>query len=395
MPLRLPALPRATPHRMLGAIVVAASAASIAVPLGGAAAQSSPGLSKVAAFDHQVTGIAVGRDGRVFVTFPRWSEDAPVSVAELKDGKPVPYPNEEWNRWRNALKDKVEAKDHFVCVQTAEIDHAGNLWVLDAGAPAMAALVPGAAKLVEVDTKTNEVVRVVRFDDTVAPQGSYFNDVRFSPDDKTAYITDSGAKGALVVVDMGSGRSRRVLDGYPQTAADPEVTVMYDGKPLRRPDGRGVDFTADGIALSPDGKTLYWQAIKGKTLYSVPTAAIAGGFSTAVLPEALTDRSIAGKVTTVGENGPADGLIIRRAEGRMYVTSPQDDSVKVRDLQASDAAPTVLLKDARLRWPDTFAEAPDGTLYLTTSHIQDSAYFKEGAPIALPTELWRFKPEGK
>ena len=186
-----------------------------------------------------------------------------------------------------------------------------------------------------------------------------------------------------------------MLDGYPQTQADPTVTVMYDGKPLRRPDGRGVNFTADGIALSPDGKTLYWQAIKGKTLYAVPTDALAGGVTRAVLPEALAERSIAGKVQTVGDNGPADGLIIRRADGKMYVTSPQDDSVRVRDLGASNSTPTVLLKDARLRWPDTFAEAPDGTLYLTTSHIQDSSYFKEGAPIALPTELWRFKPNAK
>jgi hypothetical protein len=38
--------------------------------------------------------------------------------------------------------------------------------------------------------------------------------------------------------------------------------VRADGQPLRRPDGRGVDFSADGIALSPDGRTLYWQAIK-------------------------------------------------------------------------------------------------------------------------------------
>ncbi|MDF2600508.1 MAG: hypothetical protein K0Q54_3331, partial [Methylobacterium brachiatum] len=42
--------------------------------------------------------------------------------------------------------------------------------------------------------------------------------------------------------------------------------------------------------------------------------------------------------------------------------------------------------------PDTFSQGPDGTLYVTTSHIQDSAFYKEGAPIALPTELWSFKP---
>ena len=355
-------------------------------------AQSPSALTKVASFEHQVTGVAVGKDGRVFVSFPRWSEDAPISLAEVKGGKPVPYPDGEWNSWRNALKDKVEAKDHFVCVQAMQFDHAGNLWVLDPGAPAMAALVPGAAKLVEVDTKTNKVVRVVRFDDTVAPQGAYINDVRFAPDDKTAYLTDSGAKGALIVVDMSSGRSRRVLDGYPQTQADPNVTVMYDGKPLRRPDGRGVDFTADGIALSGDGKTLYWQAIKGKTLYSVPTEAIAGGFTTAVLPDALTDHTVSGKVAAVGDNGPADGLIISRADGKMYVTGPQDDSVKVRDLTQTGSTLAVVFKDARLRWPDTFSEGPDGTLFLTTSHIQDSAYFKLGAPIALPTELWSFKP---
>ncbi len=37
-----------------------------------------------------------------FVNFPRWSEDTAVSVAELgRDGKLTPYPNSEWNAWRN------------------------------------------------------------------------------------------------------------------------------------------------------------------------------------------------------------------------------------------------------------------------------------------------------
>ena len=379
----------------IAATTAAAQAPPAQIQAPPALVQPSPALVKVASFEHQATGVTVGKDGRIFVSFPRWTEDSAVSVAEVKDGKPVPFPNAEWNGWRNALKDKVEAKDHFVCVQTVVADHAGTIWALDAGAPAMGALVPGAAKMVAIDPKTNQVVRIVRFDDTVAPQGSYMNDVRFSPDDKTAYLTDSGAKGGLVVVDMTSGKARRVLDGYPQTQVDPSVTVTYDGQPLRRPDGRGVDFSADGIALSLDGATLYWQAIRGKTLYSLPTAAIAGGFATAVLPEALTDHSVAGKIATVGDNGPADGLWIAQVDGRMYVTSPQDDSVKVRDLANAGASPTVLLKDPRLRWPDTFSEGPDGTLYLTTSHIQDSAFFKKDAPVALPTELWSFKPTGK
>ncbi|NEU12625.1 hypothetical protein G3T14_10795 [Methylobacterium sp. BTF04] len=355
-------------------------------------ASRGPALSKVAGFDHQVTGVTVSKDGRIFVNFPRWTEDSEVSVAELKDGKLTPFPDAGWNAWRNAKKDEISAKDHWVCVQSVVAGPNGNLWVLDPAAPAMGATVKNGPKLVEIDLRTNMAARTIAFDEVAAPQGSYLNDVRFSPDGKTAYLTDSGAKGALLVVDLDSGKARRVLDGDPTTQPDASVTVTYDGKPLRRPDGRGVEFAADGIALSPDGKTLYWQAIKGKTLYSLPTEALAGGLTTALMPSALADQSLAGRVEIVGENGPADGLIISRRDGRMYVTAPQEDAIKVRDLSAKGAPLTTLIQDQRLRWPDTFAEGPDGTLYFTTSHIQDSAFYKPDAPIALPTELWSIKP---
>ena len=353
---------------------------------------SQPALKQVASFQHQATGIAVTKDGRIFLSFPRWTEDSAISVGELKDGKVTPYPDVEMNGWRNALKDKVEAKDHFICVQTIEADHSGHLWVLDPAAPAMGALVPGGVKMVKIDLATNKSVQTIFFDDKVAPQGSYLNDVRFSPDDKVAYLTDSGAKGALVVVDLTNGKARRVLDGDPSTQADPNVTVTWAGKPLRRPDGRGVDFAADGIALSPDGKTLYWQAIKGKTLYSLPTSALNPGLTTAVTPEALEDKTLRGKVETVGENGPADGLIISKHDGKMYVTGPQTNSIGIRDLSQKGGRPTTLLQDDKLHWPDTFSEGADGAIFFTTSHIQDSAFYKEGAPIALPTELWSFMP---
>jgi len=335
-------------------------------------------LQKVASFKHQVTGVTVAEDGRIFVNFPRWSEDVAISVAEvMKDGKVVAYPDAEWNAWRNATKDDQSANDHWVCVQSVVADGHGHVWVLDPAAPAMDKVVPGGPKLVEITLATNKVERTIAFPDDIAPQGSYLNDVRFSPDQKTAYITDSG-KGAIVVVDLATGKARRVLDGDPTTHYDKTVMIKVDGHPLRAADGRGLDAMSDGIALSQDGKTLYWQALRGKTLYSIATDALAG-------PNART------AVKVVGENGPADGLWISKA-GRMYITSPEDNAIKARDLTQPAAQPVRVLADPRLRWPDTFAEGPDGAIYVTASHIQDSARFKPGAPIALPTELWRFTP---
>jgi sugar lactone lactonase YvrE len=341
-------------------------------------------IELVQAFAHQVTGISVSEDKRIFINFPRWTEDSAVSVAELVDGTVKPYPDAQWNAWRNAKKDEITPEDHWVCVQSIVADGRGSLWVLDPAAPAQAHLVSGGAKLVQIDLATNKVAQTIAFDEDVAPQGSYLNDVRFSNDGKYAYITDSGVVGALVVVDLAAGKSVRLLDGHPSTQVKKGLDVSVDGKVLRRPDGRGVEFSADGIELSGDGKYLYWQAIKGDDLYRIPTEALLGA--------GLRGEDVSGSVEPYGKNGVNDGLLIAKGTDDMYLTSVQDNAIKVRNLaQGPSAAIRTVVQDERLRWPDTFSQGPDGTIYVTTSHIQDSAFFKPDAPAALPTQLWKLK----
>ena len=67
-------------------------------------------------------------------------------------------------------------------MQSVVADGSGSLWVLDPAAPAQGTVVPGGPKLVRIDLATNQVGAAIAFDETVAPQGSYLNDVRFSPD---------------------------------------------------------------------------------------------------------------------------------------------------------------------------------------------------------------------
>ena len=337
-------------------------------------------LQLVATFEHQVTGVTVSRDGRIFVNFPRWTEDAPISVAEVtRDGQIKPYPDDQWNSWRNAKKNQMSAGDHFVCVQSVVADTHGNLWVVDPAAPATAPVVQGGPKLIRIDLKTNKVAQVIHFDEKVAPQGSYLNDVRFSPDGRHAYLTDAGAKGALVVVDIQNGRARRVLDGHPSTQAERNVVVKIDGKELRRPDGRGVEFAADSIALSPDGRTLYWKALTGRTLYRITTDVLEN--------PRLSEKDIEARVERVAETEPTDGLWIN-GRGRLYLSAIEQDAVKVRD---GDRI-TTLVQDRRLRWPDTFSQGPNGSIYVTSSRIQDMSWFKPENGPRLETQLWRIEP---
>jgi sugar lactone lactonase YvrE len=341
-------------------------------------------LEEVAKFDHQVTGVTVTEDGRIFVNFPRWSEDVPVSVAEVqKDGSIKPYPNDEWNSWRNVRMNEVTPGDHFVTVQSVVADGRGSLWVVDAAAPNSEKVIKGGPKLLQIDLKTNAVKRTYAFGTDVAGPASYLNDVRISPDGKFGYMTDSGSPGALVIVDLASGKAWRALSDDASTQADPTVVVTTDGKPLKRPDGRGPMFNADGIALSPDGRLLYFQALTGKTLYRIDTAVLQNPSAT---PEQIT-----AKLEKIATTEPSDGFWMDKS-GRLFLSTMQSDSIKM--LTPDNKLETVLT-DSRLRWPDTFSQGPDVEIYITASHIQDSPWFHTGGWTDDSFTLFKFQPPAK
>ena len=341
--------------------------------------RSPASLEKVASFTHQVTGVAVTETGRIFVNFPRWSEDVPMSLAEvMPDGKLRPYPDEEWNHYRNAAP--LAANEHFICVQAETADGHGSLWVIDPAAPNTEFIVPGGPKLVKIDLATNKVAKVYSLDLSVAPQGSYVNDVRFSPDGKTAYMTDSGATGAIVVLDLDTGKGRRVLNGDLSTQVDKTVKVSVNGRELHQPDGRGVQFAADSISIDPKGEYLYWQPLTGKTLYRAPTAALND--------VGLSDDAMSKKVETVGGSEPNDGLWTDSAS-TLFFTAVQENAIKV---QKANGPRMTLVTDPRLRWPDTFAQGPDGALYVTNSGISDSPRFNNGHWTTKSFNLWKVVP---
>jgi len=311
-----------------------------------------PTLEVVAESDRQWTGVAVSGDGRVFVNFPRWSPEVPVSVAEVgADGTLVPYPDEGWNSW--TPEDDPESS--FICVQSVVGDGQGSLWVLDPANPWFAGVVPGGAKLVQIDVATGAVGRIITFDETVAPSGSYLNDVRFDHDHQAAYISESGM-GALVVVDLVTGDSRRVLDNHPSTSAE-DTILTFEGTQWLQPDGSAPQVHADGIAYDRANDLVYYQALTGRTLYRISGAALRD--------PALDDVTLADEVETVAHSGPSDGLLWDGGDG-VFISAIEDDAVK-RWIPGSGVE--TVISDSRIAWPDSFAFGPNGGLYITISQI--------------------------
>jgi sugar lactone lactonase YvrE len=310
------------------------------------------------------TGIAAMPDGRIFVNFPYWFEDVPVSVAELlPGGKVLPFPDAEWNRRSG------EPESHFICVQSVVADRDGCLWVLDTGNPLFSGIITGAAKLLKFDVRDGHLLSSTIYSEPVILPDTYLNDVRIDTMRGMAYLTDSGT-GAIVVSDLQNGKSRRVLDDHPSVKAE-DVDVVFDDVAWRQPDGSIPRIHSDGIALSPDNSTLYFQALTGRTLYRISTACLRNPKLSAV--------ELGNKVEKVGITGPADGLEFS-PNGTLYLTSLEDHAVK---RLMPDGSAEMVVQDDRLQWPDSLAVTPDGMVYVTTSRI----HLGKG-----PYGLFRFKP---
>jgi len=228
--------------------------------LANAAIASAAELREVGSFtDKQITGVGVStKSGRIFVNFPYWSDDHSISVAEIVNGQPKAFPDEEWNR-------PGPASSHFVCVQSVVVDDRDNLWVLDPAAPKMQEVVKEGPKLVKIDLATNQVVQTIQFGEGVAPKKSYLNDVRIDTRTNTAFITES-AKGAIIVVDLKNSKARRLLDGHPSTQPEKDVKLVVDGKALIDQQKKTPpQIASDGIALVGENGYLYYQVLTRHT----------------------------------------------------------------------------------------------------------------------------------
>ncbi|MGI4795240.1 MAG: L-dopachrome tautomerase-related protein [Janthinobacterium lividum] len=359
---------------------VAALSASVAAGARAASPRQAP-LELVATFSNprQVTGVGVSSTGRIFVNFPRWEEDVAVSVAEVgANGGLTPFPDAGWNAYRNSDPHAAKAGQSFVCVQSVTVDAQNRLWVLDAAAPGLTFEVPGGPKLVCIDLATNRVSRIYPVGNDIAPQGSYLNDIRFTADGKRAVITNSGAPGCLIVLDVATGAMRRVLSGHPSTQFDPLVTITVSGRPLTMLDGQPAHFSADGIMLDGQDQYAYWQATTGQTMYRAPVAAL--------FDRTLSPAGLAAQVHEVTRSFVTDGYLFSHKSG-MLVTAAQDFAVKRLE---RDGSFTTLAEDRRLLWPDSMAEGPDGAIYVTASHIPEMKAWQ--GPGISQTQLFRFHP---
>jgi sugar lactone lactonase YvrE len=138
----------------------------------------------------------------------------------------------------------------------------------------------------------------------------------------------------------------------------------------------------DSIALDDAGEWLYFAPVTSNHLYRVRTADLDD--------PSMPWRDLEASVERFAEKTMSDGIAIDAA-GTLYLSDLEHSAIVAL---GQDRRLRTLVKDDRLRWPDGFAFAPDGSLYLTCSALHQVILASE-AEIAshAPYQIWRLRPE--
>jgi sugar lactone lactonase YvrE len=137
--------------------------------------------------------------------------------------------------------------------------------------------------------------------------------------------------------------------------------VLIDGNLVgfKDADGNATPWhlSMNAIAIDPTFKYVYFGTMNGRDIWRIPAVALAD--------ETLDDAALAGQIERYGDKAPNDGFIVD-GQGRIFSGDVTRNAVTV---STPDSFEVFAQDDTLLRWPDGFAFAPDGTMYIVANQL--------------------------
>lgn len=322
-------------------------AAALALALAGAASAEIE-THRALPPDLPPGNIAVAPSGRVFMSVHGFHGAALRMVELLPDGTTRPYPTEAWARAPEGDGPGLSS------VLGVRADRRGVLWMLDGGGEGHAGRVVG------WDTVAERLHAVHVLAPPVTVEGSFLNDLAVDLAHGAIYVTDTAEPdtAALIVLDLATGRARRVLEGSRFTRPE-DLDMVIDGRVVTL-GGAPARIGANPITIDPTDSWVYFGPMSGRSLYRVRT--------TDLLDEALGEEVLADRVERHGDKPISDGITIDAA-GNVYVASVTEDAIGV--IRPDGRYETLHRRDD-ISWPDGFATGPDGRIHVTVNELHRS-----------------------
>ncbi len=313
---------------------------------------SSDALQLVAPINHYIPNyVAIDKTGRIFVQFLNYNHDSGPSLAIINENHSItPYPGGKWNSWNNSSHSDPEHA--FVGLTGMTLTSDGYLWIIDNGVD-KAGVAPNkkALKIIKIDTKTNHIVKIYPIPQSVILPKSIFNALAIH--DHHAYFADKGEP-SLIVMDLDTQQARRVLNN--SSSLYSRQSIIVDHQVIRPRSDQNSFFNVNQIAITPDGKRVYYQAISGP-LYRIDTM---------YLNDQTYSESELNEAMILWFETPSSGGITCDNNGNLYFTDIATNSVY---RFSSERILKKLITDPRLQWPAHPFVVQNKTLYIPVNQF--------------------------
>lgn len=337
-----------------------------------------------ATLDGAVGGISFTSSDRLIFSYHPFYQPK-VKVGELlADGKVKPFPNSDWQQCHDP---QGKPKDPHTCLNWVlglRTDDRDRVWLLDSG-QAEPRIEP---KLVAWDTRKNQLDRIIPLPFPVSIPESQHNDFVISNRHQAIVIADEGIatgpvgdKAALVIVDLTTGKSRRVLQGDTSVMPDLQRPLVIDSTSVN-PKRIDVFVGADGIALDSAQHWLYFAPMNKDKVYRVAMADL--------LDPDLSPQALSAKVEEYANKPNNGGLSIDSADN-LYLTEVGERAIGI--IPSMGRQYQTYVYDERMVWPDGVSFGKDGYLYSGAAQLPLSGALNNGkAENRPPYYIFRFKP---
>lgn len=342
-----------------------------------------------------VGGITQMPGGQLVIGYhPFYAPKVQVALLNADRKSTTPYPSADWQSCKTAgggwKSDFNRCLDWVLGLHT---DANGILWLLDsakttdkaAGRPA--GLVP---KLVAWNTRLNQLERIINIAPEATITESQHNDFVVDLKNNVIVIADEaigensngvGEKAALVVVDLATGASRRLLQGH--------ASVMPVKDPIRWDVGQpsagafNLFVGVDGIALDKNSEWLYFAPLSGYKMYRIRMSEL--------LDKSLTPAQLGAKVETYADK-PFNGGLSIDAANNLYLTEVGERAIGI--IPPDTRKYQRLVSDAAMSWPDGVTYNSDGYMYTGAAQLPltDVLQADKVARNKPPYLVYRFKP---
>jgi sugar lactone lactonase YvrE len=321
-------------------------------------AKAGSNFDILANLDSGPGNVTVTDSGRIILSLHQFYQPK-YTVVEYKDNELTPFPNKDLADVDSKASLKL---DSVLGIRSAN----GIVWMLDNGM--RGGVTP---KLVGWDIKADKLHQVIMLPPPIAPKDAFVNDFAVDTRHNHIFISDpaGGANAGLIVVNLNTGKARRVLEGHNSVIPE-NVDLVIDKVPIQVKDKSGK-LSRPHIGVNPitedlNNEWVYFGPMHGHSLYRIKADDLVN--------EKLDATALANRVERYSDKPISDGITIDK-DNNIYLGELAENAIGVI---STDRKYRRLAQSPELSWVDSFCFGPAGQLYAVVNRLHQSATLNGG-----------------